>query len=68
MTKGQFALVSIIGFLVLVAVVFLVLAPSLGYANIIEMFKAWAGNKPQTTPPAEDIVETVSNIVKIFKI
>ncbi len=68
MTKGQIALVSIIGFIVLVAVVFLVLAPCLGYSNIIEMFKAWAGNKPSTTAPVEDVVETVSNFVKTLKI
>ncbi len=68
MTKtGRIILFSILGFLVLTAVVFLILAPCLGYADIIQMFKAWAGNKPQTTTPVET-VETLSNFIKILKI
>lgn len=38
---GRIILFSILGFLVLTAVVFLILAPCLGYSNIVEMFKAW---------------------------
>ena len=66
MTKGQVALVSIIGFVALVAIVFLILAPCLGYSNIIEMFKAWAGNDVTSTPVenVEEVVETTKLALK----
>lgn len=66
MTKGQIALVSIIGFIVLVAVVLLILAPCLGYSNIIEMFKAWAGNKPVTAPVTPPDTETIGTTLVNF--
>ncbi len=66
MTKGQVALVSIIGFVLLVAVVFLILAPCLGYANIIEMFEAWFSNNTTSTPveDVEEVVETTKLVAK----
>lgn len=66
MTKGQVALVSIIGFVILVAVVFLILAPCLGYANIVEMFEAWFSNNSTSTPVenVEDVVETTKLVAK----
>lgn len=66
MTKGQVALVSIIGFVLLVAVVFLILAPCLGYANIIEMFEAWFSNNTTSTPVenVEEVVETTKLVAK----
>lgn len=66
MTKGQVALVSIIGFIVLVAVVLLILAPCLGYANIVEMFESWFNNGSTSTPveDVEEIVETTRLVSK----
>ena len=66
MTKGQVASVSIIGFVLLVAVVFLILAPCLGYANIIEMFEAWFSNNTTSTPveDVEEVVETTKLVAK----
>lgn len=66
MTKGQVALVSIIGFVILVAVVFLILAPCLGYANIVEMFEAWFSNNSTSTPVenVEEVVETTKLVAK----
>lgn len=66
MTKGQVALVSIIGFVLLIAVVFLILAPCLGYANIIEMFEAWFSNNTTSTPVenVEEVVETTKLVAK----
>lgn len=66
MTKGQVALVSIIGFVILVAVVFLILAPCLGYANIVEMFEAWFSNNSTSTPVenVEGVVETTKLVAK----
>lgn len=66
MTKGQVALVSIIGFVLLVAVVLLILAPCLGYANIIEMFEAWFSNNTTSTPveDVEEVVETTKLVAK----
>lgn len=66
MTKGLVALVSIIGFVILVAVVFLILAPCLGYANIVEMFEAWFSNNSTSTPVenVEEVVETTKLVAK----
>ncbi len=66
MTKGQIALVSIIGFIVLVAVVLLILAPCLGYSNIIEMFKVWVGDKPVTAPVTSPETETIGTTLMNF--
>lgn len=67
MTKLQFALVFFIGLLVLAAVVLLILAPCLGYTNIVEMFKAWCGAKP-VTPPVEEVTETTSILTNLLRI
>lgn len=65
MTKGQFALVAIIGFILLVAVGLLIAASVQGM-NIVEMFQSWFKTAEETPP--EEVVETSKIVLNLLKI
>lgn len=67
MTKGQFALIVVIGLLVAGAVALLIAAPCLGYTSIVEMFRAWVGSNP-VTPAPEEIPEATSILFNLIRI
>ncbi len=65
MTKGQFALVVVIGLILLVAVVLLIAASVKGM-NIVEMFQSWFETAEETPP--EEVVETSKIVLNLLKI
>lgn len=65
MTKGQFALVVVIGLILLVAVVLLIAASVQGM-NIVEMFQSWFKTVEETPP--EEVVETSKIVLNLLKI
>lgn len=65
MTKGQFALVVVIGFILLVAVGLLIAASVQGM-NIVEMFQSWFKTVEETPP--EEVVETSKIVLNLLKI
>ena len=65
MTKGQVALVAIIGFILLVAVGLLIAASVQGM-NIVEMFQSWFKTVEETPP--EEVVETSKIVLNLLKI
>lgn len=66
MSKGMIAVVSVIGFLLLVAVALLIAASAQGM-NIVEMFRSWVETKPET-PPVEDVVEPAKIFLNMLRI
>ena len=65
MTKGQFALVCVIGFILLVAVGLLIAASAQGM-NIVEMFQSWFETAEETPP--EEVIETSKIVLNLLKI
>lgn len=65
MTKGQFALVVVIGLILLVAVGLLIAASVQGM-NIVEMFQSWFKTVEKT--PSEEVVETSKIVLNLLKI
>lgn len=65
MTKGQFALVVVIGLILLVAVGLLIAASVQGM-NIVEMFQSWFETAEEIPP--EEVVETSKIVLNLLKI
>lgn len=65
MSKGMIAILSVVCFILVVAVCLLIAASVQGM-NIVEMFQSWFDNVKET--PTEEVVETSKIMLNLLKI